>query len=42
MAQSTTAPQDEPAMVAAFEARIAAGESIENDTLGYPLNQLPK
>jgi ring-1,2-phenylacetyl-CoA epoxidase subunit PaaA len=29
MAHSTTAPQDDPAMVAAFEARIAAGESIE-------------
>ncbi len=29
MEQSTIAPQDESALVAAFEARIAAGESIE-------------
>jgi len=29
MANTTTLPQDDPALVAAFEARIAAGESIE-------------
>jgi ring-1,2-phenylacetyl-CoA epoxidase subunit PaaA len=29
MAHSPTTPQDDPALVAAFEARIAAGESIE-------------
>ena len=29
MTQTRTAPQDDPAKVAAFEARIAAGESIE-------------
>jgi ring-1,2-phenylacetyl-CoA epoxidase subunit PaaA len=29
MTQSRTAPADEPAKIAAFEARIAAGESIE-------------
>ena len=29
MSQARTQPQDDPAKVAAFEARIAAGESIE-------------
>ena len=29
MTQTRTAPADDPAKVAAFEARIAAGESIE-------------
>jgi hypothetical protein len=29
-------------IVRTLDVKNAAGESIENDTLGYPLNQLPK